>query len=480
MLQAECAPRYEASPVISNIAAIARTSSRYYCFSSGEAAVRRSIKLLLAACLSFGTIPSASAQIGAGQDLGGMLAQAQKFTVKVRGTVIWPFVPEQVGMGTGTGFIIDVERGWVLTNAHVARRSHSAVEVAFGDVEHQWAPVERVYVDNHLDIAVLKVASDKLPEGSAAAKLGCNQVVKQGGAIVAYGHPINLNFTATRGIVSSVRTLGSQEFVQMDASINPGNSGGPLLALDSAEVVGINTANFPGLPGLGLAVAIRHVCPIIDLLVKGEDPSLPSLPVYWLKQGRVETLTVAAPHPREASDKAGADIGLMAGDVVHSIVGGAKLAGVPHLDSTLRGRKGTVNLQVMRAGKLVEVSVPLIPAKQPMKRRALAMAGLLITERVTLDTSLSVLPPLRVEYIRPGEAGARAGFAAGDHLHMVGDRRFTSVAALHDWLKTRQPRERISILVRRSTNVDPRITAEYHKLEIQVSDLRLLGPDGGT
>ena len=30
-----------------------------------------------------------------GPDLAGMLGQAQRFTVKVRGTVVWPFAPEQ-------------------------------------------------------------------------------------------------------------------------------------------------------------------------------------------------------------------------------------------------------------------------------------------------------------------------------------------------------------------------------------------------
>ena len=38
-------------------------------------------------------------------------------------------------------------------------------------------------------------------------------------------------------------------------------------------------------------------------LTKGEDPSLPSIPVYWLKQGRIETLTVAALFPQSAGEQ---------------------------------------------------------------------------------------------------------------------------------------------------------------------------------
>ena len=438
----------------------------------------RSSLVALAVVAQLATTPAAKAQ--SSPDLADMLGQAQRFTVKVRGTVVWPFAPEQPGTGTGTGFIVARDKGWILTNAHVAKRSPAAVEIAVGDAESEWIAAERVYVDNHLDIAVLRVAPDKLHDDATAAKLGCSQPVKQGGTIVAYGHPINLNFTATRGIVSSVRTLGSQEFVQMDANINPGNSGGPLLAVESAQVIGINTFNIPGAPGLGLAVAIRHVCPIIDLLTQGQDPSLPSFPVYWLKQGRMETLTVAAHFPRAPGEPEGGEDGLKAGDVVQGIVGGPKLASLPDLNTALRGRQGRVPLQVLRGGKMVEVSVALIPARPPMKRQALAFAGLLITERATLDTADSSLPPLRIEFIKPGETAARTGLQAGDHLHLVGDRRFATVGELHDWLKARpSPNEKVALLVRRFSSFDSRVTAEYHRYEVQPSGLELLTGGGG-
>src|SRR5262245_6411076 len=432
----------------------------------------RSYLMIVAAAVHLAATCAAAAQTG--PDLADMLGQAQRFTVKVRGTVVWPFAPEQAGTGSGTGFIIDRDKGWILTNAHVVNRSPSTVEIAVGDTESEWIAADRVYVDNHLDIALVKVVPDKLPGDAIAAKLGCAQAVKQGEPIVAYGHPIHLNFTATRGIVSSVRTLGSQEFVQMDANINPGNSGGPLLAVGSAEVVGINTLNVAGASGLGLAVAIRHVCPIVDLLAKGEDPSLPSIPVYWLKQGRIETLTVAALFPSTAGEQRGAEVGLQAGDVVQALVGGPKLSSLADLYTALRGRRERVALQVLRDGEVQEVGVPLIPARQPMQRQGLSFAGMLVTERVTLDTADSLQPPLRIEFIKPGEPAGRAGFQAWDHLHIVGGRRFATVTALHDWLKGRPPTEKVAVLVRRSSSFDPRVTAEYHRLEIHPTALQLL------
>jgi S1-C subfamily serine protease len=435
----------------------------------------RSSLVLLAVASQLAVTSPAAAQ--SSPDLGAMLEQAQRFTVKVRGTALWPFAPEQMGTGLGTGFIIDRDKGWILTNAHVAKRSPSTVEIALGESETEWLPVQRIYVDNHLDIAVLKVATDKLPADAVAAKLGCTQTIKQGATVVAYGHPISLNFTATRGIVSSVRTLNSHEFVQMDANINPGNSGGPLLAADVAEVIGVNTANISGAPGLGLALAIRHVCPVLDLLAKGADPSLPGLPVYWLKRGQVETLTVAAAFPRSSADKSGTEDGLKPGDIVQGIVGGPKLASLPELNTALRGRQGQVTLEVVRDGKGQTVNVSLIPALAPLKRQGLTFSGLLVTERINLDTADSNLPPLRIEFIKNGEAAARVGLRPGDQLDSVGGQRFTTVAALHDWLKGRPSAERVPVLVRRFSNADTRVTAEYHRFEIQPTDLHLLKAD---
>jgi S1-C subfamily serine protease len=165
---------------------------------------------------------------------------------------------------------------------------------------------------------------------------------------------------------------------------------------------------------------------------------------------------------------------LRPGDIVQGLAGGPRLASLPDLHTALRGRQGRVRLEVLRDGKAREVDVPLIPARPPMKRQALIFAGLLVAERITLDTANSALPPLRIEFIKPGEAAARVGLHAGDHLHMVGERRFATVAALFDWLKARPPAEKVALLVRRFSGADPRVTAEYHRFELAPTALQLL------
>ena len=87
----------------------------------------------IAFAVAVGLAAPLAARAQTGPDLGDMLGEAQRFTVKVRGTVVWPFAPEAPGTGSGTGFIIDRKKGWILTNAHVVGRSPSTVEVAIGD-----------------------------------------------------------------------------------------------------------------------------------------------------------------------------------------------------------------------------------------------------------------------------------------------------------------------------------------------------------
>jgi len=53
------------------------------------------------------------------------------------------------------------------------------------------------------------------------------------------------------------------DLIQTDATINPGNSGGPLL-LPNGEIIGINTVKITSAEGIGFAVPINVVKPVIE------------------------------------------------------------------------------------------------------------------------------------------------------------------------------------------------------------------------
>ena len=89
-----------------------------------------------------------------------------------------------------------------------------------------------------------------------------------------YGNPIGYEFrrTVTSGIISAKsRTIKIEEeeesymtdLIQTDATINPGNSGGPLITPEG-EVIGINTIKISSAEGIGFAIPINLVKPVIE------------------------------------------------------------------------------------------------------------------------------------------------------------------------------------------------------------------------
>ena len=89
-----------------------------------------------------------------------------------------------------------------------------------------------------------------------------------------YGNPIGYEFrrTVTSGIISAKsRTIKIEEeeesymtdLIQTDATINPGNSGWPLITPEG-EVIGINTIKISSAEGIGFAIPINLVKPVIE------------------------------------------------------------------------------------------------------------------------------------------------------------------------------------------------------------------------
>jgi serine protease Do len=140
---------------------------------------------------------------------------------------------------------------------------------------------EKAYVDNHLDVAALKIEPASIPKQAAAAELQCAAEYPPGRLVIAFGHPWSLDYTATRGIISGVKVGEGAGSLQTDAALNPGNSGGPLIDAETGLIVGINASRLKGAEGLHFAVPIKFVRTILDLLKQGKDPAPPILPMLF-------------------------------------------------------------------------------------------------------------------------------------------------------------------------------------------------------
>lgn len=174
----------------------------------------------------------------------------------------------------GSGFVINAEEGYIVTNAHVIRtigRDADEILVKFvGEERSKGHPARVLGVDEISDVALIQLTEKK--PGLKAIPLGDSGQSKVGEWVLAVGNPYGHSHTVTQGIVSAMgRNLEGvrSDFLQTSASINPGNSGGPLINVDG-EVIGINTAIDPRAQGIGFAIPINTAKKVIaDLASKG-------------------------------------------------------------------------------------------------------------------------------------------------------------------------------------------------------------------
>lgn len=186
---------------------------------------------------------------------------------------------EKLGLGTG---IIVSSKGYIATNMHVSGNKYSNCYVTLENGNTYKADV--VWANSTLDLSIIKINL----EGLNYIKLGDSSNVKTGQTVYAIGNPIGYEFqrTVTSGIISAEsRTLKFKEnnkevlmtdLIQTDATINPGNSGGPLINTNG-EVIGINTLKIDSAEGIGFAVPINIIKPIIekfDKTGKFEEPTI--------------------------------------------------------------------------------------------------------------------------------------------------------------------------------------------------------------
>ena len=176
---------------------------------------------------------------------------------------------------SGSGFIVDASRGYIVTNNHVVENVRDANPGAAFDVvfsDNRKLDAKLVGRDQLTDLAVLQVSAQNLK----AATLGDSDAVPVGSTVVAIGSPLGeFQNTVTAGIVSAKgrRVAESQsvfleDLVQTDAAINEGNSGGPLIWAATHQVIGVNTLVASNASGLGFAISSNTVRQIADELIK--------------------------------------------------------------------------------------------------------------------------------------------------------------------------------------------------------------------
>ena len=200
-------------------------------------------------------------------------------------------------LGLGTGIIVS-DNGYILSNCHVTGEKYSTCYVTIEDLDTYSGTV--VWADKDLDLSITKINAQNLP----CVKLGSSDELKLGQSEYAIGNPIGYEFrkTVTSGIVSALnRTLKIEEnnntsymldLIQTDATINPGNSGGPLI-LANGDVIGINSVKITSAEGMGFAVPINVVKPIVEKFIQTGKFEEATLGIYGYDQSVAQYLNLS-------------------------------------------------------------------------------------------------------------------------------------------------------------------------------------------
>ncbi len=313
-------------------------------------------------------------------DLPAPAGSAEAVAAKVLPSVVKINVSGSGGAGSGSGIILS-DAGEILTNNHVTEVAADGGKMSVSFNDGTTASATLVGSDPVTDLAVIKVDG---VSGLTPARIGDSDRLDVGEGVVAIGSPFGLQATVTSGIVSALNrpvSVGGQRgadeattypAVQTDAAINPGNSGGPLVNL-AGEVVGVNSSirsssdlgGEGGSIGLGFAIPISKVLPVVDQLRNGQTPTHARLGITVSDKGSSTDptdngLITGAGVEEITPGSAGEQAGLRPGDVVTK-VDDEPISSSESLVATIRGyRPGdTVGLTVLRGGKTLTLDATL-------------------------------------------------------------------------------------------------------------------------
>ncbi len=396
--------------------------------------------------------------------------------------------PSLPAASLGSGFVIDADKGYIVTNNHVIADADE-VRVTFGDDTTVDAKI--IGKDEKMDLAVLQVKTDKK---LSAVPFGDSDKMRVGDWVLAIGNPFGLGGTVTAGIISAqqrnIQAGPYDDFIQTDASINRGNSGGPMFDL-SGEVIGINTAIFSpsgGSVGIGFAIPSNLAKPVVNQLIEfGKtrrgwigvriqvvtEEIAESLGLDTTHGAMVASVTPGGP-AEKAKLKTGDIITEFDGKTVNAMRNLPRIVAETPIDKTVElkfwrnGKQETAKIKVGELEKaeeegLLDETATAETPKAPSAGTVIEQFGMTVgsiseTTRKEFNIPADVNGVVVTKVTATGEA-AQKGLTPGDVIVEIGQQPVDSPKAVEDAVETAEKGGKSSVLFLLNHEGDVRFVA---------------------
>eukprot|EP00929_Paragymnodinium_shiwhaense_P105180 TRINITY_DN7009_c0_g3_i1.p1 TRINITY_DN7009_c0_g3~~TRINITY_DN7009_c0_g3_i1.p1 ORF type:complete len:1044 (+),score=149.24 TRINITY_DN7009_c0_g3_i1:48-3179(+) len=387
------------------------------------------------------------------------LAQIKDGIVSLKVTSVRAFDSHKASTGQATGFVVDREKGLILTNRHVVTEGPVLAEALFDN--HEEVQIRAVYRDPVHDFGVFKYEPSKLQNPSHVAELK----LRPDKAIVGLDvRVIGNNAGEKLSVLGAMLARLDREapfygrrtyndfntfYFQAASATSGGSSGSPVVDYEG-DVIALNAAGKMG-TSASFYLPLDRVKRAVDLIRAGQPVTRGTLQATFVFTPFSELARLGLPAAEaETARKGGEDVGMLVvrstvpegpvsgllepGDILLSLNGKRITRFVP-LEELLDDAVGeTIEICVQRGGQFMRRHARVCDLHD-ITPHAYFQCGDAVFNNLSYQIARSSNLPVKsmgVYVASPGYMLRNAGIPAGSIILQVGDRHTRNVHELED------------------------------------------------
>jgi len=309
------------------------------------------------------------------------LSKIKTGIVSLSVTSVRAFDTHTFGTGSATGFVVDAEKGLILTNRHVTSQGPVVATALFDN--HEEVDLKAVYRDPVHDFGLFRYDPAQLKHMGGVAELKLRpDKAKQGLDVKVIGNNAGEKLTVLGAMLARLDREApfygrftyndfNTFYFQAGSNTSGGSSGSPVVDADG-DVIALNAAGKAG-TAASFYLPLERVSRAVELLRQGKEVPRGTLQATFVFKPFFELARFGlAPEQIQAARAAGEDVGMLVvqsivpkgpasgvlepGDVLLSVQG-TRISRFAPLEAILDDGVGeTITLEVERGGKTLSVT----------------------------------------------------------------------------------------------------------------------------